>query len=527
VNIPTFAQAVVNLGKRNTTDVYQYVTQRWKLCIIATIVVLRELSTKLNQMEGQNQMETNILEQWAETRALDPDQLSAMGVTARTENNGHQWIAIPYTEQGQVVNIKHKNITQKEFRQEKDGKKIFYNQDVIFDKSLADHPLIITEGEEDALSFICNGHPKAVSVPDGAPNQEIEDENSNKYSYLTKEILVALKSQPSVILAVDDDKNGKNLLHDLARRIGRGKCSYVEYPKGCKDINQAVVSYGKEAIKAVLERSKPMGQDGVYTLDNLPPVAEAQVFESGITEIDNHFKFRLTDFSITTGIPSMGKTTMFNHIISSVALKNDINVCFASLEQHPVLDHQRNLTDWYMGAVPNATKYDATLWINKRFSFIYPSDEQQMNDELDLNWFLKQAEFAVHRHNSKIVVLDPWNEIEHIPYSDQSLTEYVGMAIRKIKRFAKINNVHMAVIAHPTKQQKDKDGNFQMPTLYDVSDSAHWYNKADLGAIVHRDPLDGNTIFKVAKSRYHEIIGKPGQVKLQFHNKTKSFSPML
>jgi twinkle protein len=468
-----------------------------------------------------------LMESWITSRGLELSDVVRLGVALGTADKAGLWIEIPFIKDNQVVNRKYRNITAKGFRQDKGGEKVLYNQDVIFDTSLDNVPLIITEGEVDAWSFIFNGYPKTVSVPDGAPANQVDDPNAAKYGYLTKAVLTALKKQTKIILAVDSDANGQNLLHDLAKRIGRGLCYYVDYPQGCKDINEALVKYGPQAIQAVLDRAKPMGQDGVYTLDNLPPVPQSKIYSTGLPELESLFKFRTGDFSITTGIPSMGKTTMFNHLICSTVVENNINVCFASLEQHPSLDHMRNLQDWYCGKFPTATRHDATKWINERFSFIYPSDEQQMNDELDLDWFLKQAEYAVHRHNSRIVVLDPWNELEHIPYSDQSLTEYVGMAIRKIKRFARIHDVHMAVIAHPTKQSKDKEGNFQIPSLYDVSDSAHWYNKADLGAIVHRDHEDGNTIFKVAKSRYHDQIGRPGQVKLRFIENTKSFSDIL
>ena len=462
------------------------------------------------------------LEQWAGSRGLNHEILERLGVSLVNET-----VIAPFIKNGVTINNKYRGVVDKSFRQDKSSEKIFYNQDVLFDESLDHVPLIITEGEVDCWTFISQGHPKCISVPDGAPNSETTNDNSAKYSYLTKEVLTRLKQQPKIILAVDNDINGQNLLQDLGKRIGRGKCSYVKYPKGCKDINDALMKYGPASIPAVLNTAKPLSQDGVYTLYNLPPIGDSTVYSSGLPGIDDHFKFRLGDFSITTGIPSMGKTTMFNHIVSATILKNNINVCFASLEQNPSLDHVRSLRAWYKGMRPCSDHHEATAWINKYFSFIYPSDEQQMNDELDLDWFLKQAEYAVHRMDAKIVILDPWNELEHVPYSDQSLTEYVGYAIRKLKRFAKVNNVHVAVIAHPTKQAKDKQGNFQIPTLYDVSDSAHWYNKADLGAIVHRDHEDGHTIFKVAKSRYHDIIGKPGQVKLKFDMDTKIFSEVL
>jgi twinkle protein len=61
-----------------------------------------------------------------------------------------------------------------------------------------------------------------------------------------------------------------------------------------------------------------------------------------------------------------------------------------------------------------------------------------------------------------------------------------------------------------------------MPTLYDISDSANWYNKCDLGLIVHRENAD-DTIIKVQKSRYHEEIGRPGEVRMHYGRDDRRF----
>jgi twinkle protein len=463
------------------------------------------------------------LEQWTELRQLDEELVAKLDVR-EYQKGGKSWIEIPYFKDGKKVNAKHRCLDEKAFFQEADGEKVFYNHDILFDETLEHLPIVITEGEVDAWTFMQCGYIRTISVPEGAPN-EIINGDSKKYSYL-KSYIPILKKAPCVILAVDSDKNGNNLLHDLSMRIGRGKCQWIKYPKDCKDINDAMVKYGRNGVVKSYETRQPLSMDGVYRVTKLPPVAEAKVFSSGMQGLKDKFKIRFGDFSVITGIPSMGKTTFVNDLICNLVLNNSLSVCFASLEQHPSLDHVRNLRAWYKGKYPDANDYQADLWIDKYFSFIYPSDEQQLNDELDLDWFLKHAEYAVEAMGAKVVVLDPWNELEHVPYSDQSLTEYVGMAIRKIKRFAKIMNVHVMVVAHPTKQQKNKDGEFQIPTLYDISDSANWFNKPELGAIVHRDE-NGDTIFKIAKSRYWDILGKPDVVKYRFDEIKKSFYEIL
>ncbi len=54
-----------------------------------------------------------------------------------------------------------------------------------------------------------------------------------------------------------------------------------------------------------------------------------------------------------------------------------------------------------------------------------------------------------------------------------------------------------------------------MPSLYDVSDSAAWANKADLGIVIHK--TENDTKIAIQKSRYHEIIGYPATKTFRFN----------
>jgi twinkle protein len=122
-----------------------------------------------------------------------------------------------------------------------------------------------------------------------------------------------------------------------------------------------------------------------------------------------------------------------------------------------------------------------------------------------------------------VIVIDPWNEMDHARNRDETTTEYTGRAIKAFKRFARKFMVHMIVVAHPSKQMKDKEGNYTIPTLYDISDSAHWYNKADLGVVVHRES-ENNSIIRVSKSRYHDEIGVPGEVNATYQFYERRFT---
>ncbi len=80
------------------------------------------------------------------------------------------------------------------------------------------------------------------------------------------------------------------------------------------------------------------------------------------------------------------------------------------------------------------------------------------------------------------------------------------------------------VVAHPTKLKKE-DGKMPIPSLYDISDSAHWSNKADVGIIIHRKD-EVETLIRIAKSRYHQEIGKPGDISARYVWQRASYEAM-
>ena len=157
----------------------------------------------------------------------------------------------------------------------------------------------------------------------------------------------------------------------------------------------------------------------------------------------------------------------------------------------------------------------AIAWTDEYFRWIVSQDGEKLPT---IDWILELAEQAVIRFGVKGLVIDPYNEIEHNRPSNQTETEYVSIILSKVKRFAKNHGVHVWFIAHPAKQQKDRDGSIPVPSLYDISGSANWINKADIGLVIHRtDPTDvqGKTQVWIKKMRFKEL-GKVGHVELRY-----------
>ena len=92
--------------------------------------------------------------------------------------------------------------------------------------------------------------------------------------------------------------------------------------------------------------------------------------------------------------------------------------------------------------------------------------------------------------------------------------QYLSRELTKIRRFARVNQVHIWVVAHPRNLAKDTGGNYKAPTMYEISGGAHWRNKADNGICIHRSDYtrDETEVF-IQKIRFKEV-GRIGKVEL-------------
>jgi hypothetical protein len=167
-------------------------------------------------------------------------------------------------------------MTKGQFQQEpRPGKKLwqdagaprsFWNEDVLRDATLAKGPLVITEGEPDALAAIRTGFLRAVSVVDGA--------NSN-LDFLG-ELRPLLKDIPHVIPAGDGDEPGRKLNAELTRRFGAARRSWVAYPERTKDLNDILRLKGETA------EAEAIPDQGALQTQRLPRHSGARDVRDGL-----------------------------------------------------------------------------------------------------------------------------------------------------------------------------------------------------------------------------------------------------
>lgn len=458
-----------------------------------------------------------------EARGLDIELVLRLGVKS-SDRLGPDTIAIPYFRGDQIVGMKYRTIAgEKRFSQETGSEQILYNRNCLTDPSLENQPIIMTEGEIDCWSALQAGFARSVSVPAGAPSTEVGDRASAKYHFIDD--MPAVAANAEIRLAVDADDPGSALRSDLARRLTPERCRWVKYPQGCKDLNDALQKYGERGVVESINRAQWL-IGNVYRMSDIPPLAPAVPHESGFPGLAEHYRLRLGDFCVVSGVPGSGKTTFVNDLACRMVAQHRWPVCFASFEQTPQLDHRRSLRSWHGGGLvkdlDSESLAQADRWIDDNFSFVVPDESSYPT----IPWVLDRFAAAALRYGTRMFILDPWNELEHDRAPGVSLTEHVGTALRDLKAFTRKFEAHLIVVAHPAKLRRE-NGQYPMPTLYDISDSAHFANKADIGIIVHRK-TDEETLIKVAKTRYHDQIGKPGDVSVRYvwqRSTYETFSP--
>lgn len=194
-------------------------------------------------------------------------------------------------------------------------------------------------------------------------------------------------------------------------------------------------------------------------------------------------------------------------------------VAWCSLEHLPYEDLSARLLEQFYkglsfthGAVMKMTRKDITqaLDILKDRIFFLPPSEQDGT----IPGVLERCQALVAAGLNGLII-DPYGEFEHKRPNGMTETEYVSQLLTQIRLFARRYQVHIWIVAHPTKIQKQENGLYPIVKPYDISGSAAWFNKPDCILSIYRDYLEPTlTQVHVQKCKFREV-GKVGSITLR------------
>jgi twinkle protein len=424
-------------------------------------------------------------------------------------------ISIPYFKDGAHIGTKYRLPDPKDWTAETGTEPIVYGYD-----DIKGDELFWVEGELDKLAVEVAGFKNCVSVPNGASS-----------AGSLENIKAKLKSVKSHIIAVDNDGSGYRLKKDLIRRLNPGKCKTVSFPEGCKDANDVLIKHGPDALRQRLTDQTRVPIDGIIKpssliekLKGLYYNQEEEGLSTGWPNVDRLYRVKTGQFTVITGIPNHGKSEFLDALAINMIVNHKWKIGVFSPENHPVEVHMRKLLKKLTGK-PFGSGFNGSMgWeeaseCTRRFddviSFVGDMEEGHTVDSI-----LEATEALVFSDGINGMIIDPWNAIEHSRSSHLSETEYLSKQLTRISQLVRKHDIHLWIVAHPTKLQKKNNGSYDPPLPYDISGSANWFNKPDNCLTVYI-PYDekykeNEVLILVNKIKFREN-GRPGTASLFFN----------
>jgi twinkle protein len=440
--------------------------------------------------------------EWFNGRGISEQTLKGLQVTegpefmpqtGKTENAIH----FNYFIGDQLINVKYRD-GHKHFKLFKGAEKVFYNINSIVGFEYC----VIVEGEMDVLALHEAGITNAISVPNGATL------GTNNLEYLDN-CIDYFEDKTKIIIAVDSDAAGQALQAELVRRLGSETC-YIATFDDCKDANEYLIKYGKEALSQRISRSKPVPLENVTTFRDIEDEVTDFVrngfkpgFQIGLSNFDDIFSTYTGQFITVTGIPSSGKSDFVDQMVIGYNEKYGWKTAYASPENHPTYLHAHKLMRKTWQGMPGVEDIKTEKWnqvadhVNDNYFFI---DMERYT----LESVLRKGAELVKRKGIKCLVIDPFNKVRSNDASGD-VNVYTLEYLSQIEIFAKKYDVLVMVVAHPTKMYKDSSGKIEEPTMYNIKGGGEWYDASYHGLLVHRDYENKTVKVKVLKCKFQNL----------------------
>lgn len=471
-------------------------------------------------------------EAYLKTRGISKETAALFGVTQADAffpdlRRQTKAIAFPYFDKDKLWGHKLRSLDEKAHVCSRALKTFFGSQllDMTEDKNI-----IICEGELDALSFYEAKIQNAVSVPNGASSFGNSD-NKDTHGFLWSAKAEVEKAE-KVYIAVDADEAGEKIGEEMARRIGRHRCWKVDFPEGCKDANDVLIQHGAEILQACITNAKPWPIAGLYQADkffadvvDLYKNGFADKVKTGMGAVDDIYSVGKGLLTVVTGIPANGKSTFVDQLMVNLARTKGYVSVICSFENPPKV-HIAKLAEMLLhkqyfkrdvGLRMTEMELQATFsFINEHFKFMHQDDGAKATIES----IIDRIKTAVFRWGVNCAVIDPYNYIERGKASE-SETQFIDDMLTKLRLFASAHDLHIWLVAHPTKIPMDAEGNYQPPKGYSISGSAAWYSKADFGLTIHRNPQRKSEVRVINWKTRFNWLGKEGET-IVLYDETRS-----
>lgn len=391
-------------------------------------------------------------------------------------------------------------------------------------------PLLICEGEMDALSAIESGYTNVVSVPLGAGNFHWIEKNWDW-----------LEQFNDIIVCSDNDEAGQKMRKEVTSRLGSWRTRYVDIPY-CytlpdgknvlvKDLNEVLYRYGKEKVLDIITKAKDSPVASVVDFSDINNINLDDIdgIYTGVEDLDRRLmKLFNGTLNIVTGVNGAGKSSFLSQLVCecmeqgksafmysgelpNFQSKNWINYILAG-QRHLTEQHNKSTVFW-------SVNRDAQKSINDYYReklFIYRDDESHKVSDL-----MKSMEDVVRKYGAKLLIIDNLTSV-NLENNDNNKYEKQAKFVTDLIDFAKKFSVVVVLVVHPHKIETMRrltkmdvqgisaiiDLAHRILSLYRVQDADHQGIPNRRGDGWIKEPIKYDVICDILKDR---MMGYEGQ----------------
>ena len=451
-----------------------------------------------------------------EARRISAETVDLFGIYAHPwifsgETESHPALVFPYHSNGKDVSRAYRHRSRDDFDYELSAQPTLFN----FSQIETPDEVIWADREIGVMALREAGYPQVTCLPGhqaGAARMLALEAHAEFLSQVTK-----------IKLALSDDEQGSAVREELARRLGRHRCWLVAWPAGCRTAEEVLKEHGPEKLQECIEAATPYPIRGVHyiapgTLEGYRDEVPPPLLTTGITSLDRVLKLPSDGrLIVTTGYPGSGKSSLIRYLMVHTALEHDRRWMVFSPEMSPWKRFASTIAEVRIGepfrdrhghkAMPREAIRAVERWMAGRFVFLASDAEDEAPT---VEWILERTRMEVIRAGVTDLLIDPWNQVSH-DFGRMNETQYIERQLQIVAGFGQRHGVNTWIVAHPIKPRDSKGGEEgpPPPTLYDIAGSATWFNRCDIGLVVHRPP-GKHTEIHIRKARFDEYGEKGG-----------------
>ena len=452
--------------------------------------------------------------EWLHSRNLSDTTIDVFRI-AQVEQAGKTVAIFPYLRDGEYINGKYRNIAdKKDMRQEGGAEPCLFGWHLI-DPNV--RTIAICEGEIDAMTLHQVGIP-ALSVNAGAGNHQWIDNDWERLDRFSE-----------IYLCYDNDEAGQKGAREVANRLGADRCKIVHFGE-FKDANDALLGgFDAKDFRHALACARNFDPEELRQLSDFWNEVKASFWPAEGNEHPypvlhfcgtdhDWFEFRPGEVTVWTGYNGHGKSLLLNQVLIGV-MKFGLRVCVFSGEMLPRQQGKRMAKQLTGIDRPSVAYLDESgRWVTDR-CWIFNLAETASLDRL-----LEVFRYGYKRYGIQHFVIDSLMMTD-VPEDGAGAMSAQKEAMRKIATFARSNQVHIHLVAHPRKGENEK----KAPGKMDVAGSSKLTDAADNVFSVwadHREegerPEEPDARLELHKQRNGEMQSR--RLWLFFNKETQQYS---